>query len=392
MSQESTPILEEGFIHFLLIAAIFGLGWLFYPFLPGLFLASLLASSTYAYYESLTERFSLVSDTGAFLMTILVFLLVVAPVIYFLTATGIRVGKNVQELRLWLAGFEDVESLREILRLKMTTLPLPDELKGWLLEEAADKKGVILAKMGKGALFLFKNISHNITTFLSSMVVILFSLFFFYRDGPLLVKRIQSLTPLTGCFKKLLIHRFTTLAEALTWTILIVAAAQGLSFALAAAFMDLPWFYLGTAIAVASFIPVVGSFIVWGPLSLYLYWNQQTGAAIFIAIWGAVVTGFVIDNLLRPYLIQRLASRHATEEDEDMNPLNHTLLTVLATFGGLIGFGIMGLFFGPMIAAMAITVFDAYEMKHKKEEENEERPQIAESILEKLEDPPPNRV
>ena len=50
---------------------------------------------------------------------------------------------------------------------------------------------------------------------------------------------------------------------------------------------------------------------------------------------------------------------------EGLAVANHTLITVLSTFAGLIHFGVIGLFFGPVLAAMAITIFDVYEEMHR---------------------------
>ncbi len=97
----------------------------------------------------------------------------------------------------------------------------------------------------------------------------------------------------------------------------------------------LPWFYLGVAIAVASFIPVVGGFIIWGPLSYVLYWNGHHEKAIFLAIWGTVIIGFVVDNILRPILIGWLSRNWAGNgADESLQILDYTLLVTLATIGG----------------------------------------------------------
>tara|TARA_B110001454_G_scaffold11274_1_gene10433 strand:- start:694 stop:888 length:195 start_codon:yes stop_codon:yes gene_type:complete len=43
--------------------------------------------------------------------------------------------------------------------------------------------------------------------------------------------------------------------------------------------------------------------------------------------------------------------------------LNHTLITVLSTLAGIIKFGILGLFIGPIIAAMSITIFEIYQIQ-----------------------------
>ena len=49
--------------------------------------------------------------------------------------------------------------------------------------------------------------------------------------------------------------------------------------------------------------------------------------------------------------------------------LNHTLITVLSTLAGIIQFGILGLFIGPIIAAMTITIFEVYRLQYSKPSE-----------------------
>ncbi|MBF0212823.1 MAG: AI-2E family transporter, partial [Magnetococcales bacterium] len=64
---------QEGFLLTLLLLAIVGMGWLFAPFLPGLFLAALLASSTYPIYLRIQSRLPNESVRPALIMTVLMF-------------------------------------------------------------------------------------------------------------------------------------------------------------------------------------------------------------------------------------------------------------------------------------------------------------------------------
>jgi len=112
--------------------------------------------------------------------------------------------------------------------------------------------------------------------------------------------------------------------------------------------------------ALAGFIPILGGLLVWLPLALYLFAIGEAASAFIILFFGAVLAGTLIDNFLRPVIIQKLAKKmnHASA-------LNHTLITVLSTLAGIIQFGILGLFIGPIIAAMAITMFGIYQIKYR---------------------------
>lgn len=60
-----------------------------------------------------------------------------------------------------------------------------------------------------------------------------------------------------------------------------------------------PGLFWGTMMGFASFIPVVGTALIWIPATLYLFLTGDTTWAIFLAIWSVAVVGS-IDNLLRP--------------------------------------------------------------------------------------------
>ncbi|HIJ85232.1 MAG: hypothetical protein HW380_3198 [Magnetococcales bacterium] len=356
------PPYEQGFLLFLLVLAIVGLLWLFAPFLPGLFLAILLATATYPLYRHLAQRLSIGSDKAALIMTVLIFFLVVSPLLYLLSVSAVMAGDVVERLRDWFSGFENDAALAKALGSIIHTFPLPEFIRGFLLDQASDNQEALIQNVTKALLFLFKGITDNSISFLSSLLWVVFSLFFFYRDGPHLIQKLRLLTPLPNHYDDFLLQRFSGLATVLTISTLTVSLTQGLTFATVTAFIGLPWFFLGLGLAVTSFIPILGGFILWGPLSYYLFSTGREESGVFLFFWGVIVNGFLIDNIFRPILIGRLSQWCATEDsNSDFSALDHTLLTTLATFGGIMNFGILGLFFGPVIAAMAIAVFELYE-------------------------------
>lgn len=142
----------------------------------------------------------------------------------------------------------------------------------------------------------------------------------------------------------------------------LIALLQGMIFSITIIIIGLPALYFGIAMAMASFIPLLGGLIIWLPLSLYLYAQGQITDALIVALSGAVVIGFIVDNLARPSIIKFLSKK-----SNGTNTLDHTLITVLSTLSGIIQFGILGLFIGPIIAAMAISIFDIYSIRYNKD-------------------------
>jgi len=85
---------------------------------------------------------------------------------------------------------------------------------------------------------------------------------------------------------------------------------------------------------------------VWLPVALWLYFQGQTGWAIFLAAYGVVVISS-IDNVVKPYLISRGGSL----------PL---LLVFMGVLGGLLAFGFIGVFLGPVILAVAYALLSEW--------------------------------
>jgi predicted PurR-regulated permease PerM len=91
-----------------------------------------------------------------------------------------------------------------------------------------------------------------------------------------------------------------------------------------------------------SMIPMAGSFLVWGPASLYLFATGAWVQALILIAFGVLVIG-TIDNVLAPKLIgQRVAM--------------HELLIFFAVLGGIQLFGVLGLILGPVVVAVTLAL------------------------------------
>ena len=102
---------------------------------------------------------------------------------------------------------------------------------------------------------------------------------------------------------------------------------------------------LGLLTFFLSIIPM-GPPLVWLPASLWLYFHGQTGWAIFVAGYGLVVISS-IDNFIKPYLISRGGTL----------PL---LLVFMGVLGGLMAFGFIGVFLGPVILAISYALLSEW--------------------------------
>ena len=124
---------------------------------------------------------------------------------------------------------------------------------------------------------------------------------------------------------------------------LVVAAVQGALTGLALAVLGIRSPVLwGVVAAFFSLLPLVGSAVVWVPAALYLVATGHWVMGLLLVGWGAGVVG-TIDNVLRPVLMRGRVQMH-------------TLLIFFSVFGGVRAFGFLGLFIGPVIMAVTISL------------------------------------
>lgn len=354
---------EEGFLIILLVLAIIGLIWLFNPFLEALFFAMIIATASYPYFDRLQHKFQYSATTSAGLMSAFIFIGVIAPVTYLLVEISVQVGQIYSQAQAWV-GQQDSESIARLNSSLVAYLPISEGTQMQLLEQLREHSQKILSFVQKTTVFLLEGVLGTTSSFITFLGLSVFALFFFYRDGHAIACHLKVLSPLENRFDTMIMNRFSSLSSVLTLSVLGIAVLQGLSFAILAWILGLPGMFIGMAVAVTSFIPIVGAALVWIPLVIYMLVQGEYISAGIIVFWGVVITGFVIDNIVRPVLIKRLTAMVGGGE-EQLAVANHTLITVLSTFAGLIHFGVIGLFFGPVIAAMAITIFDVYEEMHQ---------------------------
>ena len=94
-------------------------------------------------------------------------------------------------------------------------------------------------------------------------------------------------------------------------------------------------------------IPVLGSWIVWMPVGLFLIFTGQTFDGIFLLLYGALFIS-TIDNLIRPYILSKQSNLPIA-------------LSVIGTIGGLYFFGIAGLILGPLVLAYVLIIIEFYQ-------------------------------
>lgn len=317
------------------------------PFIASLIWATVLAYASWPVYETVLGRLKGRAGLAATVMTVLLLLLIVGPFAVMGVSLVDSVAVLVRLLReamdrplpqppawletLPLAGsyltekwtalmHEDIGDL--MLQARQYLLKLP--LKDWAI--------VAAGALGQG------------------VVLITFSVlicFFFYRDGPAIAARVHAI------MERLAGHRAKQLIEVTAGTIsrvvngiLGTALAQSVLAMIGFGIAGVPGVVmLGLLTFFLSIIPM-GPPLVWGPAAAWLFFQDQQGWAVFLVVYGLLVISS-IDNVVKPYLISRGGSL----------PL---LLVFMGVIGGILAFGFMGVFLGPVILAVAYALLSEW--------------------------------
>lgn len=217
--------------------------------------------------------------------------------------------------------------------------------------------------LGEFALELARGTIANLSSFLLNLILIAFTLFFFFRDGQLILARLQRLLPIEAAASVGVYELIGQVIRAAIYGVVAIALLKGVLAGLAFWVLGVPSPVLWGAVgAIASVIPVFGISLVWVPAALVLWFQGHVFKALLLVIWGATVLS-LIDNFLYPILVRNQVRLH-------------TLVVFISTLGGLGVFGLLGFVIGPIVATLTLTLIevasDYYAQRREKTAETAE--------------------
>jgi predicted PurR-regulated permease PerM len=191
--------------------------------------------------------------------------------------------------------------------------------------------------------------------FVANMGFALLTVFFFYRDGARLAEQArQILRRFLGYRSHGYVKAVGDTTKAVVYGIVLTAIVQGILAGLGywVAGLQAP-VLLGALTGLIALIPF-GTPFVWGSAGVWLLLTGHTVAGVGLLLWGALVVSSV-DNLIRPLVIST-ATRIPF------------LLVMFGVLGGLVAFGPVGLFLGPVVLAVLLGVWHEWlEAGHPRE-------------------------
>lgn len=342
---------------YFLIASIIGVLYLLYmviePFFTTLILAAVLTVLSYSIYRKVLASFRGHARISSILMCLLVIFVIIIPLTGFvilLTREGIDMYDTVQQ-KISSGAFDSLFKWEQggwLYDFKVKLEPIVDL-------DKLDIKEVVMDAAKNVSTFLVTQsaeIAKNVGWLVVSFVIMLFTMFYLFKDGDKLVDRLIVLSPLPKKYENQIVTRIHDTVKAIAFGVFLTAIVQGtvagIGYSIAG--MSNPVFW-GAATGLFSMIPLVGTATIWLPAAVIVFLLGNYAGGIFLILWGIFLVG-TIDNVVRPYLIG---------EKSNMYPL----MTFFVVLGGVSTLGLKGLVFGPLILVLLLTLLHVYELEYK---------------------------
>ncbi|GEC34412.1 membrane protein [Sinorhizobium fredii USDA 205] len=312
-----------------------------WPFLSAILWAAVICFSTWPIYRLFERALGGYRALAAAAMTVLVVVVIVAPLALLVTTLANNVGSLVAAITHvleqgppappdWVKG-----------------LPIAGESLATYWEGLAHDAPAFTVELKK-LIGPFTDIALvGGTVFGAGLLEVVLSIFigfFLFLHG----RRMTALTRqiaerVAGARARRLLSVVGVTVTGVVYGLIGTALAQGLLAGVGFWVAGVPQaLLLGCLTFVLSFVPA-GPPFVWGPVALWLFMQESVWPGIFVAVWGLLLVSS-IDNFLRPYLLGK-------------NTNLPVLLGLFGLIGGVLAFGLIGLFLGPTLLAVAHSLF-----------------------------------
>lgn len=195
----------------------------------------------------------------------------------------------------------------------------------------------------------------SLPKFLLDIFLIIFIMFYLFKEGDYIVSRVEKILPLKAQDRKNVVKKINDSIYAILFGSIIVALIQGVLGTIGYYVVGMKSVILWGIITILfAFVPFLGTAIVWVPASLYFIISGlvssnplMIGKGVGLFLYGLILVSS-IDNIIRPKLIGSRAGIHP-------------ILILLGVLGGVALFGVIGMIVGPLIFALFIVFLDIYE-------------------------------
>ncbi|MFC6716603.1 AI-2E family transporter [Natrialbaceae archaeon GCM10025810] len=274
------------------------------------------------------------STVSASVLVIGTVLVVLLPLVY---VVRIAVRQSLEVVRSIRSGGIDVDMVEDALASSGYSVDVVS-----VYESNQDRIASAIQEVTTGAL----NLVGSLPRMFIGLTITLFVLFALLRDGKRFVEWVLWVLPLEDD----VLEELRTGIDRLMWASVVgnvaVAAIQSVMLGVGLIVAGVPAvIFLTVATFVLTLLPLVGAFAIWIPAATYLVTVGRPTAGAAMIVYGLIVT--FSDVYLRPALIGQTSAFNSA-------------IVVVGIFGGLIVFGAVGLFVGPVVLGGAKLVLDSF--------------------------------
>ncbi|AEA33575.1 AI-2E family transporter [Hippea maritima] len=329
--------MRSAFIGLFLVIIAIAFTAIMLPFWKSLVWGVTIAIVFYPLFERLSKKIS--SKNIASLLTILIVLIIIAlPItlgVYIMVDESEKFMGNIENIK---SSFNTIiVKIQNFSKLKIFA-PYIDKLDDALFS-LIKNTGVLITK-NVGAIF---SQTYTIAAeFLFSFIIA----FYLIRDADDFLNYISSIIDDKESFYKIL----KSIRDSINATVLggvLTAFIQGIIGAIGFLIVGLNAFFLWMfLIAMFSFVPLVGTAVIWIPAAIYLLISGAYIKGAFILAWGSLAIG-TVDNYFRPIIIS--------------SKINiHSMVLFFGILGSIVVFGPIGIILGPVIISVGDVLVKTY--------------------------------
>jgi predicted PurR-regulated permease PerM len=319
-------------------------------FLLTILVTAVISGLLYPLYTRICDRLGGRDTLAAALTVLLTLVMVVAPLLGIISLVVTQAVGITENIRPIVDRFVTEPTYLDQLLRQLPGYSYLEPFRSQILSTVGD----VVNSIGAFLVGSLSSTTRGTVSFLFHFFIGLYTMFFFFIDGPGMLNAILDHLPLHHDEKDLLKERFVSITRATVKGTLIIGVLQGVMAGLAFWVVGIPNTTFWTVVMVVmSILPLIGGAIVWVPACVFLFATGEVANAILLALFCGLVVGSV-DNVLRPRLVG-----HDTKL--------HDLIILFSTLGGLIVFGPLGFIIGPILAGLFVTAWQIFGISYRDE-------------------------
>jgi predicted PurR-regulated permease PerM len=322
------------------------------PFLMPLFLAGVLAVLCQPLYRRILKWTKDRTVLAAGLTTFAVLMIILVPATLG-TVAAARQLYTLAHDTLAATHLEKSPDWNELARTVQDSVPVDGLIRRyeeWSGEEVnrEDLQNEMQARLREGSLVLARktlgyagstlSLLGTVVSILIGGLTFVIAFYYFLADGPALIEATEKLIPVHRDYVRHLLTQFDHAVRAVVSATFAAALGQGIATGIGMQIAGFRHFFIVTILAtLTALVPVLGTWLIWGPYALWLAYHGHWVAATILTIYGSVFVG-LLDNAIRAYVLHS-------------NVKLHPLLAFVSVLGGIQVMGLWGIFIGPIVAS-----------------------------------------